>query len=137
MAVCADKRLQVVGCGEAREAKAHIWLEQIAGRGWDMNQEGSRYVLKTAGTLCSVLFHKERRAQGLRNHWVDTTTCLIHFITEKKKTPPLERDKMLRESLLSFFFFFFKHNVFVLMIQLVLKHYVDVLLSVAQDCQPI
>lgn len=27
--------------------------------------------------------------------------------------------------------------VFVLMIQLVLKHYVDVLLNVAQDCQPI
>lgn len=101
--------------------------------GLDMNQEGSRYVLKTAGPFCSVLFHKEKRTQGPRNHWVDTTTCLIHFITEKHH---LWKEIKCWENYFFFSFFFLNTTwVFVLMIQLVLKHYVDVLLSVANPSE--
>lgn len=84
MAVCADKRLQVVGSGEAREAKSTYLARTGHRSGWDMIQEGSRLTFENSRTpLCSVLFHKEKGTQGPRNHWVDTTTCLIHFITEK------------------------------------------------------
>lgn len=68
--------------------------------------------LKTVGLLCSVLFRKEKRTQGPRNHWVDTTTCLIHFITGKHHL--WKRDKMLIDFFFLFFLFFFflfKHSV--------------------------
>lgn len=102
------KRLQVVGSGEAREAKARIGLEQINKLGCEPGRLQVRF--KTAGPFCSVLFRheiiiKKKNVGGPRNHWVDTT-CLIHFITEKKNTTSGKRSNVDR-----FFSSSFKHNL--------------------------
>lgn len=72
-----------------------------------MGYEGSRYVLKSAGSLCSVL--SKKRTQGLRNHWADTTTWLISL--QKKKTKNKTTSGKRREKMIVFcLFLFFKHS---------------------------
>lgn len=69
--------------------------------------EPERLQIKNSRTLFSVLFHKgKKRTQVLRNHWVDTTTCLIHFITENTTSGKRENvDTFFLLFLFAFFFF--------------------------------